>query len=89
MYGIDKEAAKMYLTYLDVSKFKLKFQFPKNYPNNQNHYPGRPIQNKPFVLDGNNYYVTAYFVDPCKYPSKWESGRCCFLLSGGWEFSMK
>lgn len=38
--------------------------FPTNAPNNNNQYPQSQLRNHPFVLDGNNYFITAYFVDP-------------------------
>lgn len=39
-------------------------QIPKDYPTNPNNYPFPELIDSPFVLDGDNYYITAYFVDP-------------------------
>ena len=39
------------------------FQIPDNLPNG---YPTRNLKPRPFVLEGNILFVTAYFMEPCK-----------------------
>jgi hypothetical protein len=42
-------------------------QWPANFSPNPNNYPFGPLKNSPVVVDNGYNYVTAYFVDPCKY----------------------
>lgn len=39
------------------------YQIPDNLPNG---YPTRNLKPRPFVLEGNLLFVTAYFMEPCK-----------------------
>jgi hypothetical protein len=56
-------------------------QWPANFNPNPNNYPFGPLTNSPVVKDNGYHYVTAYFVDPCKYElSDWCDKTCLIIF---------
>ncbi|KAL4231141.1 hypothetical protein ACF0H5_008724 [Mactra antiquata] len=42
----------------------IQLGFPRNFSPNTNNFPFAPLDGHPVITDGDNYFLTAYFVDP-------------------------